>query len=53
MSSPFLKISEIGNVGVVTLNRAAKRNALDEDAIAEIDAYFSSVPSHIRVILLS
>jgi enoyl-CoA hydratase/carnithine racemase len=53
MSASFLKTSEIGSIGVVTLNRPKKRNALDEDAIAEIDAYFSSVPAHIRVILLT
>jgi enoyl-CoA hydratase/carnithine racemase len=53
MSEPFLLTSELDTVGIVTLNRAHKRNALDEDAIAEIDAYFSNVPSHIRSILMT
>ncbi|WP_321938820.1 MULTISPECIES: crotonase/enoyl-CoA hydratase family protein [unclassified Paraburkholderia] len=52
MSIKYLEISEIGKVGVVTLNRPAKRNALDESAIDEIDAYFSHIPQHIRVILM-
>lgn len=53
MSEPFLLTSEIDGIGVVTLNRPHKRNALDEDAVAEIDAYFSNVPSHIRAILMT
>lgn len=53
MAHPFLLTSESGNIGLVTLNRPHKRNALDEEAVAEIDAYFSSVPGHIRAILLT
>ena len=53
MSFRYLKTSEIGTVGVVTLNRASKRNAIDEETLAEIDAYFSSVPEHIKAILLT
>lgn len=53
MAEPFLLTSEIGDVGIVRLNRAHKRNALDESAIAEIDAYFSGIPSHLRAILMT
>ncbi|WP_322021421.1 MULTISPECIES: crotonase/enoyl-CoA hydratase family protein [unclassified Burkholderia] len=53
MAEPYLLILEQDNIGIVTLNRAHKRNALDESAIAEIDAYFSDVPSHIRAILMT
>lgn len=53
MQEAFLKTAELGDIGIVTLNRAHKRNALDEHAVAEIDAYFSSVPSHLRVVLLT
>ncbi|KJK25913.1 enoyl-CoA hydratase [Burkholderiaceae bacterium 16] len=53
MTEPFLLTSEQGNIGIITLNKAHKRNALDERAIAEIDAYFSNVPSHIRAILIT
>lgn len=52
MTASSLKIHEAGNIGVVTLARAHKRNALNDAAIAEIDAYFSNVPSHIRVIVM-
>jgi len=53
MTTSSLKIREVGQIGVVTLDRAHKRNALDESFIAEIDAYFSNVPSHIRVIVMT
>lgn len=53
MSEPFLLTSEQDNIGIITLNRPQKRNALDESAIDEIDAYFSRIPEHIRVILLN
>lgn len=52
MKTTSIKCHEVGSVGVVTLDRAHKRNALDERAVAEIDAYFSNVPSHIRVIVM-
>ena len=52
MAAPFLLTTELDNIGIVTLNKAHKRNALDEDAIAEIDAYFSNIPEHIRIILM-
>lgn len=48
-----LKTREVGNIGVVTLARANKRNALDDATIREIDDYFSNVPSHIRVIVIT
>ncbi len=53
MNEAFLQISEQGPIGVVRLNRPEKRNALDESAIAEIDAYFSQVPGHIRAVVLA
>lgn len=52
MSDKYLEISEVGPVGVVALSRPAKRNAIDEGAIAEIEAYFSQIPRHIRVVLM-
>lgn len=53
MTSPLLLTSEHGHVGIVTLNMEKKRNALNEEAIAAIDAYFSSIPEHIRCIVLN
>lgn len=53
MSTPYLKTHEINQIGIVTLDRESKRNALDENAIAEIDHYFSNIPEHIRVIVMA
>jgi len=52
MTQPFLETRVLGEIGVVRLNRPDKRNALDEDAVAEIDAYFSGVPAGVRVVLM-
>lgn len=52
MSNRFLETRVIGNIGVVKLNRPEKRNALDENAVEEIDAYFSRLPANVRVVLL-
>jgi enoyl-CoA hydratase/carnithine racemase len=53
MTQKYLLTSEEGSVGIVSLNRPHKRNAIDENAIDAIDAYFSNVPRHIRAILLT
>lgn len=53
MTPPFLLTAVDGPVGIVTLNRAHRRNALDEDAIAELYHHFSHVPPGIRSILLT
>jgi (methylthio)acryloyl-CoA hydratase len=42
-----------GPVAIVTLNRPATRNALDEQAVGEIEHYFSSVPKQVRAIVLA
>jgi enoyl-CoA hydratase/carnithine racemase len=42
-----------GAVAVVTLNRAERRNALDERAVAEIEAYFAHPPAEARAIVLA
>lgn len=42
-----------GAVAVVTLNRPARRNALDEQAIAEIEDYFARPPEAARAIVLA
>ncbi len=40
-------------VAVVTLNRPAKRNAIDEQTLAELDAAFSSLPREARAVVLT
>ncbi len=48
-----LLIERQGTIIRLALNRAAKRNALNDAAIAALDAFFSSVPIDIRAIVIS
>ena len=41
-----------GEVAVLRLNRAHKRNALDDDTILGLDAFFSALPDGIGAVLL-
>jgi enoyl-CoA hydratase/carnithine racemase len=47
-----LKFSRRGGVGVLTLNRQAKRNALSDAMVAELDACLSTLPAGIRALVL-
>ncbi|WP_299371061.1 crotonase/enoyl-CoA hydratase family protein [uncultured Tateyamaria sp.] len=40
-------------VAVLTLNRAAKRNAMSDGLLAEIDAFFSAPPEGVRVAVIT
>jgi (methylthio)acryloyl-CoA hydratase len=42
-----------GPVAIVTLTRPERRNALDEQAVGEIEDYFSSPPRGVRAIVLA
>lgn len=53
MSRPILETRMEGNVAVVILDRSERRNALDEQAVAEIEAWFSCPPPEARVIVLA
>lgn len=46
-------VRENGQVLTVTLNRPAKRNAIDDQTIVELDACFSAIPEHIRAVILT
>jgi len=50
---PTLKVERHGAVAVLTLNRAKKRNALDDPTVAGIEAFFSAVPEDIRAVVLA
>jgi enoyl-CoA hydratase/carnithine racemase len=51
-SDDVLKIEIDGNVAIVTINRPEMRNALDEAAVAKIDAFFSNVPPEVGAVVL-
>lgn len=42
-----------GPVAIVTLNRPERRNALDEQAVGEIEHYFSAIPKQVRAVVLA
>lgn len=42
-----------GAIAHLTLNRPEKRNALNDDLVAALDAYFSAVPEAVRAIVVS
>lgn len=48
-----LLVSTRGAIAHLELNRPEKRNALNDDLVAAIDAYFSAVPDGVRAIVVS
>ena len=50
---PTLKAERHGAVAVLRLNRAAKRNALDDPMVRGIDAFFAALPDDIRAVVLA
>src|SRR5271170_619599 len=50
---PTLKVERHGAVAVLKLNRAKKRNALDDPTVQGIETFFSSLPEDIRAIVLA
>lgn len=53
MPYSYLDVKLDGSIAIVTLNRPERRNALDEDAVAQVERYFSSVPPQVRAIVLA
>ncbi len=49
---PSLKAEQQDDIAVLRLNRPHKRNALDEEIIAGIDAFFGAPPEGVRAVLL-
>lgn len=48
-----LTVRQDGPVAHLTFNRPAKRNALNDALIAAVDAFFTSLPTGVRVVVLS
>ncbi len=50
---PSLKAERRGDVAVLTLARAHKRNALDDPTVFAIDAFFEALPDEIKAVVLA
>ena len=49
---PTLQVERDGPVAILTLNRAHKRNALDDDTILGMARYFQALPEDVRAVVL-
>ena len=49
---PSLLAERQGDVAVLRLNRAHKRNALDDDTVIGIDTFFGALPADVAAVLL-
>ncbi|HET9617685.1 MAG TPA: enoyl-CoA hydratase-related protein, partial [Pseudolabrys sp.] len=49
---PSLTAEMDGKVAILRLNRAQKRNALDDELVAGIDAFFSNLPESAGAVVL-
>lgn len=48
-----LLVRDKGAIAHLTLNRPEKRNALNDDLVSALDAYFTAVPESVRAIVVS
>lgn len=53
MSDPILKVDVAGPVATLTMNRPDKRNAMCEELLECIEAFFSTPPKGVRVVILT
>lgn len=53
MSEPMLKIETADRVAVLTMNRPDKRNAMCDELLGAIDAFFTRPPDDIKVAILT
>jgi enoyl-CoA hydratase/carnithine racemase len=51
--APTLRFERRGDVGVLTLNRAEKRNALDDQTVEALGAFFAAPPESVRAVVLA
>ena len=50
---PMLDVAVEGRIAVLTLNRPDKRNAMCDQLLGEIDAFFSNIPDGVRVAIMT
>jgi (methylthio)acryloyl-CoA hydratase len=48
-----LKYEQSGEIAILRLNRAHKRNALDDETVLGIETFFSALPDEARAVLLA
>ena len=53
MSNPILTIDVAGPIATLTMNRPDKRNAMCEELLNALDAFFSKPPKDVRVVILT
>ncbi len=53
MSEPILKIDIADNIATLTMNRPAKRNAMCDELLEAIGAFFSKPPAEVKVVVLT
>lgn len=53
MTQPFLKVEVDGGIATLTMDRPAKRNAMSDGLLAELDAFFSNPPEGVRCVVLT
>jgi (methylthio)acryloyl-CoA hydratase len=53
MSEPTLKVEITDNIATLTMNRPHKRNAMCDELLEAIDAFFSNPPSEVKVVVLT
>ena len=53
MTAPVLKVNVSGAIATLTMNRPDKRNAMCEELVDAIDAFFSNPPESVRVVVLT
>ena len=52
-AEPVIRIAQQGSIAHLTLNRPAKRNALNDALVAALDNWFAAIPADIRAIVVS
>lgn len=50
---PSLAYRDCGEIGILELNRPQKRNALDDDTVVALGAFFTEPPDGVRAIVLA
>ena len=53
MSEDILKIELDGPIAILTMNRPAKRNAMCDELLEQIDTFFSKPPKDIKAVVLT